>query len=310
MRDLLKRAIEKRSQIANTTDAFRLINSEADGLGGITVDRLGPALLVERHREGVGIDKLVAELATILGHETPIFLKERWSTSNVKRTGAQVRGSAISPEVIVCEHGLFFGLHLADGEHTGLFLDGRPVRERVRELSDGKRVLNLFSYTGGFGLAAARGGARSTTNVDNKPSAIKRAKQNYKLNQMQADTRTFMHGDALEFLKRGAKGKGRFDLIVLDPPPRFDRPKGRSFNAHNSYAPLVARCLRLLSQGGLLLAGLNALYVCDDRFAEMIQEGGALAGRKIQVVEELGPGDDFPISADRPAARFSIVECN
>jgi len=289
------------------TDAVRLVNGEADGLGGITVDLLGPALLVERHRRGADAEAVVDALATRFGDRVPVFLKERWSRDRAALSGRQVRGEPCPTEIVARELGLAFSVSLCDGEHVGLFLDSRPARRRVREMAGGRRVLSLFSYRGGFGASAAAGGARSTTNVDNKRSALEIARRNYELNGLPSDTRSFLRDDAVRFAARAAKGRGRYDLVVLDPPPRFRRPGKGMFRIREGYPGLAARCLPLVAPGGHLLAGICAAGVTVAEHRDMMIEAIRAACVGAVVEDEVGPGEDFPAAQDRPAARYVLV---
>ena len=189
-------------------------------------------------------------------------------------------------------------------------MDSRPARKQVREIAADKRVLNLFSYTGAFGVAAQAGGAKSTTNIDNKSSALAIAKKNYALNHLTADTRTFLRADVFKYVTRAAKSKGRYDLIILDPPPKSKRPGNRWFNAKTGYAPLLAKCLSLLAPNGQVLAGLNAKHISDTEHEAMLQTAAENKGIPIKVLEKIGPGADFPSADDRPSARFVLVSIN
>jgi 23S rRNA (cytosine1962-C5)-methyltransferase len=306
----LDRALARREELSREleghTDAWRLVNAGGDQLEGLTADRLGEALLVERHRP----DAPAEELSTALSRRfdtAPIVLKERWSRDPDDLAGRQVLGPPLpAGEHVVRELGLWFAVRLLAGEHVGLFLDARPARALVRGRAAGLRVLNLFGYTGGFGVAAARGGARSTTNVDTRRSALEAARRNYELNALPGDTRTFLRDDAIRFLTRAARGAGRYDLVVLDPPPRFKRAGGRTYDAREGYGRLVARCARVLDPGGLLLAGSN---VFDERekLERVVIEAARDAASEVEVVERVGPGPDFPPAAERPTGTFALV---
>jgi 23S rRNA G2069 N7-methylase RlmK/C1962 C5-methylase RlmI len=180
------------------------VHGTGDGFDGVTVDLLGPAILVEQHRRWAAcVDPLLKAVSTRLGKETPVYLKRRWSRAPGERGGCLVSGVRVKDDVdgvladaarraadeaaakegkdthgdrvVVREPGQFglkFGLWLTGEEHVGVFLDSRPARELVRSVSANKRVLNLFSYTGGFGAAASVGGAACSHNVDSKVSFI------------------------------------------------------------------------------------------------------------------------------------------
>jgi len=292
-------------ELGGDTDALRLVHGSADGFEGLTADRLGSVVLVERHRRDAPAERLIEALAERFD-DAPVFLKERWSREAGDLAGRQVGGPPIDPdEVIARERGLSFAVRLVAGEHVGLFLDSRPARALVRRLAGGRRVLNLFSYTGGFGVAAASGGARATTNVDSKRSAHAAARRNYELNGSPAETRTFMRDDVIRFLNRAAKGSGRYDLVVLDPPPRFDRAGGKTYDAREGYGRLVMRCLKVIEAGGLLLAGSNAL--AGDELERVVVEASAETESAVEATERVGPGPDFPPAPERPTCAFVLV---
>ncbi|MBN2714423.1 MAG: class I SAM-dependent rRNA methyltransferase [Deltaproteobacteria bacterium] len=308
--NLIDSALQKRQLLvesfAGRTNAWRLLNSGADGVEGVTVDILGDVLLVEQHREHAAVTSLIDVLATRFPQKS-VFLKKRWSTDTDARSGAQVAGPKCAAVMDVVENGLRFLVRLLDEEHVGIFLDSRLPREWVHANSRDKRVLNLFSYTGGFGMVAAAAGAKSTVNIDNKNSALHFAMENYRRNGLPFDDRTFFKCDVLYFLKRAAGQKGRFDLIVVDPPPRFKRRKQRDFMAHRDYGTLLAMCVSVLADNGVILAGLNALRASDDRMSQMIEAAAVRTGRTIETVDELKAHMDFPPTPDRPTARFRVL---
>jgi 23S rRNA (cytosine1962-C5)-methyltransferase len=288
--------------------AYRLVHGKADGFEGLTIDRYGQALLVEQHRLEAAPGPLIDALAASFDDDRPIFFKRRCSRDEADRAGWQVRGAPMAPELVIEELGLRLNVHLTAGEHTQLFLDARPARALVRREAEGRRVLNLFAYTGGFGLAAAAGGARSTTNVDVRRSALDAARRNYASNQAQIDSRTFMRDDAERFLKRGARGRGRYDLVVVDPPPRSRLPGGRGLDVRRGYAGLIERCLAVIDSGGLLLAGLNARAVGDGVFEAALIEASESRGLELDLLDRIGPGPDFPESTEFPSARFALCK--
>jgi 23S rRNA (cytosine1962-C5)-methyltransferase len=286
------------------TDAWRIINGSGDGLRGLTADRFGPAVLVEAHRDDADPKALVEAIVARFGGGTPVFLKARWSASAQERAGGQVAGPPIPSALAVREGGVAFAVELVGNEHVGLFLDSRPARELVRKIAAGRKVLNLFSYTGAFGVVAAAGGASGTTNVDNKRSALDGARVNYRINGLAHDTRTFMRSDAVRYLGRAVGSGEPFDLVVLDPPPRYARPGRPPYNSRDGYPPLAARCMAACAPDGILLAGLNDMAVDQGRFEELLAAAAALAARHVDLERVIGPGPDFPPSTDRPVARF------
>ena len=306
---LLARAVARRQPLHETTEtnAIRLVHGAADGFPGLTVDRLGEVLLVEQHRLAVEPAPLLQALAERFGPDTPLFLKERWSRERDKQAGGQRGGAPHPPDFEITEDGLRFGVQLCRGEHIGFFLDARSARACVRALAEGRRVLNLFAYTGSLGVAAAAGGARATTNVDLMRSALDLGRENYRRNGLPQDSRTFLRNDVFQHLAHAARGRGRYDLVIVDPPPAARCRGHRVFRAHEDYPELVARALRVLAADGLLLAGHNLWDLDSEGFATLLRDGAALAEREVAAIEAVAPPVDFPADSDRPTACFRIV---
>ena len=161
---LLEKSVAKRAGLSQAhldTNAYRLVHSEADHFPGMTVDKLGGTMLVELHKPNLKVEPLLDSLEAVFGKDTPIFVKERWSSKTGNCDGGQVRGRPAPVEISVRELGLAFALNLCDGEHIGLFLDSRPARKAVRGLAAGRRVLNmemesslLFHLAGALGHRA------------------------------------------------------------------------------------------------------------------------------------------------------------
>ena len=326
--------------------ALRLVHGTGDGFDGATADLLGPAVLVEQHRRWACVDPLLRAVTKRMGEATPVYLKRRWSKAPGERGGCLVSGVPVSGEgdgdvdgaladaarraadeaaakegkdthrdwVVVREpgeNGLRFGLWLTGEEHVGVFLDSRPARELVRRIARGKRVLNLFSYTGGFGAAASAGGAACSHNVDAKTPCLAAAKVNYALNGLptNGDWRAFQRKDVVRFLAMTARSEVRYDLVVVDPPPRFSRNSDWAFEAERHTGQLLAMCVEVCAdEGAGVLIGSNALAVSDARFEEMIVEAEELSGRSLVAKEWVGAGEDFPRCPYRPAARFALLD--
>ena len=262
----------------------------------------------------------VAETTRGLRRETVETIRDDDETETTETTGTtgttELAASSCTrgASVIAREPGpgsLAFGLWLTGEEHVGVFLDSRPTRDRVREISAGRRVLNLFAYTGGFGVAAAAGGAACAHNVDSKAPCLAAARANYALNGLPVDPdgRSFRKADAIRFLARTAETPGtRYDVIVCDPPPRFSRKSDWAFEAELHTGLLLAACVGVAApRGAVLIAGLNALTVSDERFREMIDEAATLSGRTLEIARWIGAGPDFPKCPYRPTARFAEI---
>eukprot|EP00658_Telonema_sp_P-2_P031828 TRINITY_DN23737_c0_g1_i1.p1 TRINITY_DN23737_c0_g1~~TRINITY_DN23737_c0_g1_i1.p1 ORF type:complete len:258 (+),score=63.08 TRINITY_DN23737_c0_g1_i1:197-970(+) len=249
------------------------------------------------------------------------YLKRRYSSSALERAGGIVCGEPPTADVVqVHENRLTFELRLTHEEHVGLWLDTRPARRLIQRVSQGRRVLNLFSHSCGFGMAACVGGAVLAENVDNKAGCLRMGATNYTASGLPIDERkSFRKADAVGLL-RDLKSAGPraemhallYDLVILDPPPNFHQHSCVNFVAKNDYALLLADCLRVTNPGGgsLVLAGLNALAVSDAQLEEMVAEAVSMAGVNAKVVEHVKHGKDFePACPHRPTARFYLLEC-
>ena len=300
--ELLDRAAEARAGLRlNDTDAWRLLDGRYEGAPGWTIDRYGDAALVQSFApDGAGpeeLQELTDALCCALGEDVVIWLKVRGHREREQRGGRVIHGSEPAPStsdpmthrpgrIVVREAGLRFGVDLAYGQNTGLFLDARPARERVRSLADGRRVLNLFSYTSAFGVAAAAGGARSVTNVDQVKGVLERGRANYALNDLEADPRSHLRSEVFEFLKHAARRGETWDGIVVDPPPypmRTGRGRKRGWDPAKDLGRLLERCAERLAEGGWLLAISAARGT--ERFEERLPEGAW---------EPVERGEDFP----------------
>jgi 23S rRNA (cytosine1962-C5)-methyltransferase len=189
-----------------------------------------------------------------------------------------------------------FAARLADGLSTGIFLDQRANRRRVREASRGKRVCNLFAYTCGFSIAAARGGAARTVSVDASALALERGRAGFERAGVTCGAaHVFAAEDVFAWLRRARKAPERFDLVVLDPPS-YSSTKKRRFVAKTDYAELAAEAMSVIDAGGALLACANHRGISRARFRKMIHDAARIAGRRLVSAK------DLPSPGDHPAA--------
>ena len=194
------------------------------------------------------------------------------------------------------ENGLLFEVDLLRGQKGGLFLDQRENRQRVRELGHGRRVLNMFGYTGGFSIYAAAGGAESTTTVDSSGGAISAARRNFARNALSTEKATFVAQDAFAFLTAAARSGARWDLVISDPPSFA--PSHRALpDALRAYRRLHSLCAAVVEPGGILCAASCSSHVDEAAFAASIAGGAADAGRRFVPLEQHGAGADHPILA-------------
>jgi 23S rRNA (cytosine1962-C5)-methyltransferase len=297
-------ALERRLAFIDrgTTDAFRWIHGEADRLPGIHVDLYGGAAVVRADGAGVRAfyRDLPARLATAAGARgVPLAaVVERGQRDDREKTegddGAIASWGALpGGELEVRENGVRFGVDLARGQKGGLFLDQRDNRALVRTMAAGRRVLNLFGYTGGFSVYAALGGALETTTVDLAAPAIAAARRNFERNGLSLSTAHVHAEDAFAFLERAAAEGRRWDLVISDPPSFA--PSERAVPAAlGAYARLHRLCAAVTAPGGLLCAASCSSHVRAEAFLETVAAGARAAGRTFSLDELRGAAACHP----------------
>ncbi|MBJ95048.1 MAG: hypothetical protein CMP23_11330 [Rickettsiales bacterium] len=254
---------------ASNCDVYRLFDGREEGAPGWVIDRYGPAALVHCFRpEGAQdpeVDQIARWLEAELGPGMALYLKVLHSSIAGQRSGRQLSGAPTQPiegdliaarqgRLLVNERGLRFAVDLCHGHNTGLFVDARAMRGWVRDNSAGRRILNLFAYTCGFGVAALRGGAQSVDNVDEVATALERGRANYLLNGLTTDPRSFVRSDVFRFLKKAGKAGRRWGGIIVDPPPVPTRGGGRGFVPRRDQQQLMRLVQDCLAPGAWLLA--------------------------------------------------------
>jgi 23S rRNA (cytosine1962-C5)-methyltransferase len=276
------------------TNAYRLVHGEGDRLPGVVVDAYGTTAVLRF--DGRGIEALEEEVVAALwpqlsarGFDRLVLRKGRRGALTVT---ARV-GELPDGPIVVTERGMRLVVDLVHGQKTGLFLDHRESRRRVRELSSGMRVLNLYSYTGGFSVAAGLGGAHEVTSVDVADGAIRMAESTWAANGLDPQHHRAIARDVPEFLADKGRAAPVFDRIVSDPPSFAPNEKSVA-SAIESYRALHKACLRRLVPGGLYLAASCSSHVDREAFERTVREGAEQAGRVLQVLERWGAPADHP----------------
>lgn len=295
-------ALREALGVLRATDAYRLLHGEGDGVPGVVVDRYGPHLVVSL--DSPALEPLVPELAeALLAVVAPASLCLRRRGADPGRRLDCLHGALPPADLVVTEGGLRMRADLHAGQKTGLFLDQRDNRARIGALAAGRRVLNLFGYTGGFSLHAAAGGAASVTTVDVARPAIEAARDNFVLNGLDPSAHAFLAEDVWEYLEGVAARGERFDLVVCDPPS-FARSRAQRERALSSYARLHALCLGVVEAGGLYAASSCTTQVGVEAFRDTLAQGARRAGVTLAIVEDRGHPPDHPLSAAHPEGRY------
>lgn len=323
-RALLTSARERRVALglpSGETTAYRLFHGAADGLEGLTVDVYGEWLVASLYTEQRGArEEGWLDALHELGFRG-VYLKHRPKQANELREEERrlrapehaVRGEDAPSAFEIYETCTPFEVRLGDGLSTGIFLDQRDNRAHLMQLARGKRVLNLFAYTCAFGLAAARGGALATTNIDVAVSVLERGKANYRRAGVSLDTdgqHRFLARDVLETLPKLQKRGETFEIVVLDPPSYASvKGKGR-FNVEQDYTELVRLALSVLSPGGTLLACTNHHRLAEKDLELCIRTAARALGRSLNSLKFVAPPADFPSLPGHPGhLKSAFVSC-
>jgi 23S rRNA (cytosine1962-C5)-methyltransferase len=278
------------------TDSCRLINSEGDFLPGLIVDRYGKGLCLQIGT--AGMEAWRGEIIDILGSLlSPSFIYERSDTESRGREGLEgseglVYGDAVDDPLIITENGVKYRISLDAGQKTGFFLDQRGNRALVRRYGAGRHVCDCFSYSGGFAINAALGGAASVLAVDISADAGDRLSENAKLNGVSVD---FTKADVFSYLREAGQSSRKIDLLVLDPP-KFARHPGEVDKAARGYKDINLAAMRLLSPGGLLVTFSCSGAVDPYLFRQIVFSAAADSGRPAQVLRVLSAGEDHPVN--------------
>ncbi len=309
----LQAAIDLRREHADLTesDAYRLVNAEGDGLPGLTVDRYGEYLMIQLYSAAWRphlklVTQVLQELLSPLGiyeKQRPQKTRELEAAGDSKKYGRLLAGSAAPQRLEVRENGLNFLISLEEGLNTGLFLDQRKNRSDLMKRVEGKRVLNLFAYTGAFSVAAAASGASVVTGVDASPGYSEWAKANFGVNHLNPKRHEFIVGDCLAVLGDLLKARKRYDLILMDPPSFSTTAKSR-FTTRGGTSDLVAAALPLLKDNGLLIASSNHQKVDLADYLKELRRGALQAGSELRVISMYGQPEDFPYPVTFPEGRY------
>ena len=213
------------------------------------------------------------------------------------------RGQVAPVDIEVKEGALRFLIDVTAPLGTGLFPDLRLGRQRVASLSAGRRVLNLFSYTGALSLYAAAGGAKEVVSVDLSPKSHARARRNLQASGLPETGHEFIAADAFTVMARMHERKRTFDLIVLDPPA-FSQSRAQTFSVQKDYRELVTASLLLCTPGAVLCCSSNSARVSLEEIETAIGEGAGRAQRHVRIIEQLGLPVDFPVPAGFPDGHY------
>lgn len=289
---------------ANDNNVYRLVHGEGDGLPGLVVDIYGETAVVQAHCVGMHhARKMVARaLVQVMdGRVSHVYYKSETTLpykADVEAENGFLEGKSF--EDVARENGLLFHIDWLKGQKTGFFVDQRDNRSLLETYARGKKVLNMFCYTGGFSVYAMRGNAELVHSVDSSAKAIELTNQNVELN-FKGDLRhqAFCE-DAFRFLE---KAGSLYDLIVLDPPA-FAKHRGALHNALKGYIRLNAKAFEKLPKGGILFTFSCSQVVTKEHFRNAVFTAAAQAGRVVRILHQLHQAPDHPINIFHPEGEY------
>lgn len=293
----IKSALHKRKQFYKSSDttAFRALNGEGDGLGGLIIDYYDGYYVVSWYSEGIYTfrDEIIAALQKVANFKG-IYEKKRFDTKGKYIEGDDfVAGERGEFPLIVKENGVNFAVYLNDGAMVGVFLDQRNVRKQIRDkYAKGRTVLNMFSYTGAFSVFAALGGASKTTSVDLANRSLSKTIEQFSVNEIDYEAQDIIVEDVFLYFKYAAKKKMKFDMVVLDPPS-FARSKKYTFSAAKDYKNLLKETISITENNGIIVASTNCSAFDMKKFKGFIDTAFKEMNGKYKVLEEHSLPEDF-----------------
>ncbi|MEC5425464.1 class I SAM-dependent rRNA methyltransferase [Virgibacillus sp. C22-A2] len=304
-------AINKRQSFYNdeNTTAFRLFNGEGDGIGGLTVDYYDGYYLINWYSEGIYTFKdHVIRLLEEMGEYKAIYEKKRFDTKGKYIDDDDfVKGERGEFPIIVKENGMNYAVYLNDGAMVGIFLDQRNVRKAIRDkYAEGKNVLNTFSYTGAFSVAAALGGAEKTTNVDLAKRSKSKTIEQFSVNSIDFEQQDIMVMDVFDYFKYANRKNLKFDLVILDPPS-FARSKKRTFSTSKDYPDLIKDTISITEDNGVIIASTNNATFGMDKFKGFVEKAFKEVNGTYKILEESSLPADFQVNKNFPRGNYLKV---
>ena len=309
----IRRAVELRLnlfKLDQTTDAYRLINSDGDGLSGLTIDRYGDVLLCEVYSLGVSLRlhrwiELIHELCGTKFARVHVD-HDLGSLEGIKPSQFKELNAAAPDRVKIKEHGVRYEVDFAEGHKTGFFCDQRDNRKEISRFTQGKRVLDLCCYTGGFSLnAKVLGGDSEVTSVDLDEKAIAQAKRNTNLNQARLH---FVHADAFAYARQMQQNKETWDVVILDPPKFiFTRDEHGNWEGRQKYEDLNQLALSLVKPGGIFVTCSCSGLLSEVDFESHVIKAAHRLNRRLQFFSKTGAGVDHPVYSNCLESRYLKV---
>ena len=280
-------------------NCFRLVHGEGDELPGLIIDVYADSAVLQAHSSGMFLasEEIAKELKKVLPSIQHIYSKSKASLHDAEVEDGYLLGG--ENECIALENGLKYKIDYAGGQKTGFFIDQRENRKLLGEMSKGKTVLNTFSYTGGFSMAALQGGAKKAVSVDVSANAIQLANENAALNYF-GQKHEGLVADVMQFLREGEE---LFDIVVLDPPA-FAKNLNKKHAATQGYKRLNEMGMKKVKKGGLLFTFSCSQVIDQKLFENTVTAAGIEAGVKAKILYRLGQAPDHPVGLFHPEGHY------
>ena len=285
-------------------NTYRLVHGEGDNIPGLVIDVYGQTAVMQAHSVGIHVCRLdiAKALVDVMdGRVANVFYKSETTLpfkADLGQENGFIYGS--SDDNIAIENGLKFRVDWLKGQKTGFFVDQRENRSLLEKYSHGRRVLNMFCYTGGFSFYAMRGGAELVHSVDSSAKAIELTRQNVELNFPGDGRHEAYCEDAFKYLEDAGSN---YDLIILDPPA-FAKHRAALHNALKGYSRLNAKAFEKIKPGGILFTFSCSQVVTKDNFRNAVFTAAALAGRKVRILHQLHQPADHPVNIYHPEGEY------
>ncbi|PIF03629.1 MAG: RlmI/RlmK family 23S rRNA methyltransferase [Arcobacter sp.] len=282
----------------NITTAFRIVNGEGDGLGGVTIDYFNGFYMITWYSLGIYSfkDMIVAALQKSVDYKG-IYEKKRFDRKGqyLENKSDFICGMEASSPLIIKENSINFAIYLDDGAMTGLFLDQREVRKNIRDkYSLGKTMFNAFSYTGAFSVYSALGGAIKTTNVDVAKRSLAKTKEQFELNNIDIQSQEIIVDDVFEYFKFAVRKQYTFDTVVLDPPS-FARTKKMTFSVSKDYVKLLKEAIQITNKNGIIVASTNFANFGMMKFRQFIEQAFKELKVRYKILQTYSLPKDFRV---------------
>lgn len=287
------------------TNCYRLVHNEGDSLPGLIIDMYDRTAVIQAHSAGMYLQReTFADVLLQLYDNQLDGIYNKSAETLYKNTGAKtdngwLRGSG--NECIALENGCRFTIDIEGGQKTGFFLDQRENRAKAGSYAKSRKVLNMFSYTGGFSVYALKSGAEIVHSVDSSAPACKLAEENIALNGIDGLRHKSMAADARQFLENA--DAGMYDMIILDPPA-YAKTTASRHNAIKGYTALNAVAMKKISSNGILFTFSCSQVVSREQFNAAVAAAAIESGRRVQVLEQLGQSGDHPINIFQPESEY------